>query len=574
MVMWKRAKYLCYSIHSCIAEAYLTFWRGSELPPLESPVLVLFQGWKSFFINEVEPSRRALAMALNEQMIQQILPEFLPTQRWFAGKGGRIERVAFDKYAIWTDQSEWLLARVRVWLAGRAEPQDYALPLALAWAEDGDEKLQPLWPYTLARVRARAKTGLLYGAFADERFCQTLVKLIGRGERVPLETGWLKFSVTRAFAALAGDSPELLPVKPLALDSSNTTIAIGERLLMKGYRRLQTGISPELEMGRFLTEINFPNIAPLAGALEYVDAAGDSITLALLQGFIANQGDAWGYTLDYLKRFLMDCLKQPDTIQEDMGENAHTVYLLFAATLGQRTGQLHRALAQTTGDPAFDPEPITADDLNGWVEQVRVETNATLDRLELARARLPEPTQTLAGRLLAARAAIMARLTPLDPAVGWAMKTRYHGDYHLGQVLVVKDDVIIIDFEGEPSRALAERRAKHSPLRDVVGMLRSFNYAAHAALRQATANGACDRNALWPLINAWQQQTRQAFLHRYIEAVGDSSGYPADPDQAQALLDLFAVEKGCYELQYELDNRPDWVAIPLGGLCELLIPDA
>jgi maltose alpha-D-glucosyltransferase/alpha-amylase len=144
----------------------------------------------------------------------------------------------------------------------------------------------------------------------------------------------LKFTVTPAFAALAGDAPESLPVKRLALDSSNTTLAIGERLLMKGYRCLQSGISPELEMGRFLTEIAFPNIAPLAGALEYEDAAGDRITLVLLQGFMENQGDAWSYSQDYLKRFLTDCLEQPDRIRE-AGENAHTVYLLFAATLGQ-----------------------------------------------------------------------------------------------------------------------------------------------------------------------------------------------------------------------------------------------
>ena len=545
-------------------------WHEETLPGLELRVLVLFRGWKSFFVNEVEPSRRAMATALHQQMIEHILPQYLPTQRWFAGKGVQIERVEFEKYAIWTDRSEWLLARVRVWLAGRSEPQDYGLPLALIWEDDGDEKLRPLWPYALARVRARAKTGLLYGAFADEGFCQTLVKMIGRGERVPLGQGWLKFSATPLFAELAGPTPEMLSAKRLALDSSNTTIAIGDRLLMKGYRRLQPGISPELEMGRFLTAMAFANIAPLAGALEYEDEAGTLVPLVLLQGFIANQGDAWSYTLDYLKRFLMDCLEQPDAVR-GVADNAHTVYLLFAATLGQRTGELHRALAQTTGDPAFDPEPITADDLQDWVEHIRGEASVTLDRLELARARLPESAQILAGRLLDARAAIMARLTPLDSAVGGVMKTRYHGDYHLGQVLVVNNDVIIIDFEGEPSRSLAQRRAKHSPLRDVVGMLRSFNYAAHAALRQATANGACDRSALWPLISAWQQQTRAAFLHSYIEAVGDSSGYPADPDQAQALLDLFAVEKGCYELRYELDNRPDWAVIPLEGLCELLI---
>jgi maltose alpha-D-glucosyltransferase/alpha-amylase len=150
------------------------------------------------------------------------------------------------------------------------------------------------------------------------------------------------------------------------------------------------------------------------------------------------------------------------------------------------------------------------------------------------------------------------------------MKTRFHGDYHLGQVLVAKDDVIIIDFEGEPSRSLPERRHKHSPLRDVVGMLRSLNYAAHAALRQATADRTSQWEVLAPYASDWERRARTAFLARYTEAAQDSAAYPADPGQATMLLDLFTLEKACYELRYELDNRPDWVAIPLGGLCEVL----
>ena len=376
-------------------------WHEGTLPGLELRVLVLFQGWKSFFVDQVEPGRRAMAAALHERLVRQVLPEFLPTQRWFAGKGGRIEKVEFEKYDIWPDRNEWLLARIRVWLVGRSEPQDYGLPLALAWEEDGDEKLRPLWPYALAKVRVRARMGLLYGAFADERFCQNLVGMIARGAQIPLGQGWLRFSTTRVFAELAGDAPESLPARRLALDSSNTTIAIGDRLMMKGYRRLRPGINPELEMGRFLTEIAFPNIAPLAGALEYEDEAGDRITLVLLQGFVANQGDAWSYTQDYLKRFLTDCLEQPDEVRK-AGENAHSIYLLFAATLGRRTGELHRALAQTTGDPAFDPEPIAVVDMAEWLDRIRKEAKTTFERLEQARRRLPEPARSLAEQVLAA----------------------------------------------------------------------------------------------------------------------------------------------------------------------------
>ena len=544
-------------------------WHEDTLPGLELRVLVLFQGWKSFFVDQVEPGRRAMAAALHERLVRQVLPEFLPTQRWFAGKGGRIEKVEFEQYDLWPDRSEWLLARIRVWLAGRPEPQDYGLPLALAWGDDSDEKLRPLWPYALAKVRVKARMGLLYGAFADERFCQYLVGRIACNARLPLGQGWLRFSATRLFAELAGDAPESLPAKRLALDSSNTTITFGDRLLMKAYRRLQPGINPELEMGRFLTEIAFPNIAPLAGALEYEGEGGERTTLVLLQGFVANQGDAWSYTLDYLNRFLDDCRQGTATVRAG-GDQAHAPYLLFAATLGRRTGELHRALAQTTGDPAFDPEPITADDVAQWLNRIRTEMEMTFARLEQALSPLPEPARALAEQVLELRGAASAQVAQVETLTPHAMKTRYHGDYHLGQVLAARDDVIIIDFEGEPSRSLAERRAKHSPLRDVVGMLRSFDYAAHAALRQATADGTGDRAVFLPHINDWQRQVRAAFLDGYGAAAGDSVGYPADPDQARALLDLFTLEKACYELRYELDNRPDWVEIPLGGLRELL----
>ncbi|MBL8253446.1 MAG: alpha-amylase, partial [Candidatus Competibacter sp.] len=176
----------------------------------------------------------------------------------------------------------------------------------------------------------------------------------------------------------------------------------------------------------------------------------------------------------------------------------------------------------------------------------------------------------LAAQLLESRGTAVTRAKQIEALTPRAMKTRYHGDYHLGQVLMAKDDVIIIDFEGEPSRSLAERRAKHSPLRDVVGMLRSFDYAAHAALRQATADGTCDRAALSPQLDQWKRQSQAAFLDGYVATAGESPGYPADPDQMKVLLALFTLEKACYELRYELDNRPDWVEIPLGGLRELL----
>ena len=322
--------------------------------------------------------------------------------------------------------------------------------------------------------------------------------------------------------------------------------------------------------------------------MEYEDEEdGTVIALALLQGFVANQGDAWSYTLDYLRRFLDDCLQPAESTEP--GENVHGVYLLFAATLGRRTGELHRALAQTTGNPAFDPEPITVADMTGWLDQIRGEVETTFARLRLALGRLPEPVQALAEQVLASRiglpragryaslaeqvlevrGAAAARTAQVEALTPQAMKTRYHGDYHLGQVLVAQDDVIIIDFEGEPARSLEERRGKHSPLRDVVGMLRSFNYAAHAALRQVTADGART------MLARSGQRLGAADARRLF------GGLCSKRSRAVRVIQPILIKSGCcwnclpwrrpcYELRYELDNRPDWVEIPLGGLCELL----
>ena len=386
--------------------------------------------------------------------LAQALSMFLSTQRWFAGKGGCIERVECDCHDIGFDQAGWLLARIRVWLAGQAEPQDYGLPLALAWDDEGDDQPRPPRSCTLARVRIGARIGLLYDACAREAFSQSILRMMAGNVRIPLGEGWLKFSSTRVFRQWAGEAPGSLSVKCLSLDSSNATLNIGGRMLLKVYRRLRAGINPELEMGRFLSDVaGFGNVAPLAGALEYADGNGTVIALALVQGFIDNQGDAWSYTQDYLRCFLGDCLQQPDALRAADGQ-VHGRYRRFAATLGRRTGELHRVLALHTGDPAFDPEPITVADLEAWSTRIRSELATTLDWLELARSGLPESMRVLATTVLDAREAVLARC--VAPAISdpLPMKTRCHGDYHLGQVLLVGDDVIIIDFEGEPLRPL------------------------------------------------------------------------------------------------------------------------
>jgi len=539
-------------------------WHEEHLAPEDLPVLVLFDGWSSFFRDRVVPWRIRMAEKTSAQLETQVLPRYIEKQRWYAAKGEPIKRAHFADHALWqVGDHTWLIALVEV--EGPAERATYLMPLALAWEDGEEERLRGLAPMTIAKVRQQANVGVMGEAFADEAFCRAVVLAIGAGKEIATAHGTLRFAPTRAFAELAGPDPGKLPAsRPHAL-SSNTIVMLGERLFWKGYRRLRPGENPELEVGRFLTETaRFPNCVPVAGAIEYRGADGTPVTIGILQGYVANQGDGWAYTLDYVERFLED----HRTATEPPHADVHGAYLALAETLGQRTGELHCALGVRTGAPAFDPEDIAAEEVEAWKRRTRDEALATLKLLGERVAGLPEPASAEARTLLA-RTDDVVRHIEAVPAPARAMrKTRFHGDYHLGQVLLANNDFVIIDFEGEPARPLEERRSKGSPLRDVAGMLRSFNYARWAALRRAAQSGD-DLARLGPLAAAWESEARAAFLGAY-EASVQASGLYGSVEEARALAGLFELEKALYELRYELGNRPDWVGIPLAGILALV----
>lgn len=550
-------------------------WHQELLPPMRLPLLVLFEGWRTLFLGREEPFddvRRLLADKVRVQLEREILPNYLTAQRWFAAKGETVERVDLVEQTEWTDrQGSWLLALVRVVLAGGAE-QLYFVPLALAWGDIEDEAIRPFLHWTLARIRKGPRVGILFDACADEVFCRAMVQAMGEERELPLGMGRLRFCATSAFPELRGGEEREWAVRRLGVEQSNTSVIVGDRLVLKGVRRLYEGIHPELEVGRFLTEAaRFPHVAPLAGALEYYQPGGTSMTLALLQGFVSNQGDGWTYTLAYLERFFDNAFVAPALQEAAAGpEHVHALYLGMMRTLGLRTGQLHQALALMTGDPAFDPEPIRPEDLAAWSRRVETDIDHTLRALAACLDRLPEPLRADAQRLLAARDELRRRVALLVPSAVEAVKTRYHGDFHLGQALVTENDFVIVDFEGEPVRPLAERRGKHSPLRDVAGMLRSFNYAADVALQRETAERPDMAATLAPLAREWEHLAAESFLAGYREGAGDCLCRPADHAQAQDLTTLFVLEKALYELRYEMGNRPDWVGTPLRGILSLL----
>jgi len=538
-------------------------WHEERMAPEDRPVLVLFDGWTSFFRDRVVPWRIRMAEKLRAQFETETLPRYIATQRWYAAKGETITRATLSDWVLWgAGQSPWLMALLQVETASGQSA--YFLPIALAWGDADEDNVRALAPATLARVRQQSQIGVLADAFADEAFCRALVEAVGAGREVACAHGRLRFTPTKAYAGLAGDALGQLPITRPKFQSSNTVVMLGERLFLKGYRQAKAGVNPEFEMGRYLTEVaHFANCVPVAGAIEYVAADGTPTSLALLQGYVANQGDGWSYTLDYLERTFESVL----AVVAEPPADVHGAYLSLVQTLGTRTGELHKAFALRAGDAAFEPEPLQAGDLASWKRRVHADALATLALLEQHQARLPAPALANARALLDWRQLLLERIEACGMPAGASLKTRYHGDYHLGQVLVSSNDFVIIDFEGEPARPLAERRAKHSPLRDVAGMLRSFDYARWSAVLRDTYADA-DRARLAPLAEAWAREARDTFLRAYDETARDAGLY-ASFAEVQGLIALFELEKALYELRYELGNRPAWINVPLQGVLAL-----
>jgi maltose alpha-D-glucosyltransferase/alpha-amylase len=554
-------------------------WHEERLPREALPILVLFEGWDSLFGERVAPWRAGMARRVRTQVETDVLPPFLSSQRWFAAKDAALARAKFTDYCLWqVDSERWLLAFVDAETPDAAESTDgeaqrYFLPLALLW-EDDEARQRNALPVALARVRQQARTGILADALADEMFCRALVGAIGGTMQIPCAPGKLRGLRTDAYDQFV-DPQELAQaqIQPLTHQGSNTTARLGANLLLKIYRRVRPGISSELELGRYLTDVvQFKHCVPVAGALEYLPTdSTEPSTVALLQPFIANQGDAWHYTASYLQRFFDD--HGVRTPNEAASPDAHGAYLALIDTLALRSAQLHLALATPSEDPAFAPEPLAATDIDQWIKTALSESEYSLQLLQQRWEALPEHLHALAGRVLARRAELMHRLerarpTQTEQTSLRGLKTRFHGDYHLGQVLMQRNDFIIIDFEGEPGRPNAQRRIKQSPLRDVAGMLRSFDYARHSALRQHAAAKPHDYQTLEPLARDWLRQTRERFLAIYTRTVGGSPLY-GEFERQRKLLQLFELQKAFYELRYELESRPDWAGLPLAGLLEL-----
>jgi trehalose synthase-fused probable maltokinase len=454
------------------------------------------------------------------------LARFLIHQRWFAAKTRGIAAVDVLDWAVLDADGPLVLLLLAV------DGDAYYVPVTVS--------AEPAPGATITRVGAEA----VVDAHHDPRFGRRILAAIAAAASAEGRRGRFAFRPTPGWAFPT--DPAALAARRLTGEQSNTSVVVGE-LVLKSLRRPQPGVNPDLEITRFLTtRTSFRHVPRLAGWVEYA-GAGEPATLAVLQEFVPNTGDGWTHVVSTLAGRGAAIEHHPDPLLEHV------------ARLGAITGSLHAALASDDRDPDFRPEPIDRGDVERWSGEIGRELAAPELQAALAHGSLDGPGAGALARTLAG----------LDALAGATVKTRVHGDYHLGQVLRTPDGFVIIDFEGEPARPLGERRRKQSPLRDVAGMLRSLDYAAHAV---AFGRPEAERAAALAALGTWESRAREAFLAGYHDAVAESRVVlaPTPVPALRAACAPFELQKAAYEFRYERDNRPDWVAIPLAGIRRIL----
>jgi maltose alpha-D-glucosyltransferase/alpha-amylase len=513
-----------------------------------------------------------------------LLPEYLPKQRWFGGKARRIGTVRIADWAA-LDDSNAVLILVEVQYE-KGAPDTYFVPLGLAVGKDADQVRETTPAAILSSTISPDGPGVLYDAVYDDRAAGALLSFIADAGQAKSRDGLIRGAPGMEFAALRGPAEIPLPARRGSAEQSNTSLFYGDRLILKLFRRQQPGPNPDCEIGRYLTEkAHFDGVPQFAGAIEYVPADGVPATLAMVQGLVANQGDGWTLTLEELARYYENCatvafpeggsaadgdlLELAERDPPQLARDHVGIALDSAAKLGQRTAELHLALAMADGDPAFAPETLEADQEQSLLTGMREDATRVLDLLKDSIAKLPDEIIDLAGLVLGRRRQILDsfRLEPTDGTP--RQRIRIHGDYHLGQVLQVKTGYVILDFEGEPARPVAERLAKGSPLKDVAGMLRSLGYAAYSGLIAYTARRPEDWEKLEPWARLWERSMGAAFLRAYRHTAQSGRFLPSGKEAFRKLLAIYLLDKALYELSYELNNRPTWVRIPLMGILSL-----
>jgi maltose alpha-D-glucosyltransferase/alpha-amylase len=536
-----------------------------EEPPLDFP------GWSQ------------LLGGAAKARLEQVLSQFLVRQRWFGGKARRIDAVEIREVAPVPDRDAALLILGVRYEEGPEEV--YFVPLIRTSAEAAQAHLDRHPQASVTKCCGGQQE--ILDATVDEGFCQWLLSVVGGQMQVPGTSGTLVGTAGQAFASLRGDPDTALPAARGSAEQSNTSVRFGDKIIMKVFRRLEAGPNPDCEITQYLSDVRGNQHVPsFVGALSYRPRQGEELTLGILQNLIDNQGDGWSWTLEELGRYYEHQATQPfdpnlrpllhrpnlSSLGDIMASPAvETVglYVNAAKTLARRTAEMHLDFAVGPSGGPFATGQMERADFAALAQGLQEHGRQVFEALKANIARFPDEVVEHAAMVLGRRREIFDRFRGLESLEISHRISRVHGDYHLGQVLRVMDDFVILDFEGEPARSLAERRAPMSPLKDVAGMLRSFSYAAQSGYQSFVSRHPRDAVPLEPWARLWEYCVTAAFLTEYREVVAGADLLPPGNAELGLLLDAFLFDKALYELNYELNNRPAWTRIPLLGILAL-----
>ncbi|HEY9720032.1 MAG TPA: maltose alpha-D-glucosyltransferase [Trichormus sp.] len=534
-------------------------------------------GWKAL-----------LASPFREVMEKRLLSDHITRQRWF---GKKTKRVVSTRIVDWAEipGSTGAVFVVELSYAGGGTDL-YSVFACIAYGSAAEEVTVDAPETIFVTAKYEKGAGIIYDALDNDDFCAALLNVLAQNKRIPGEAGYLEGFTGPTFAK---HKLPTIEIKRVRSEQTNSSLLIGEQgqrptFVLKLFRHLEPGVNPDYEICRHLHNIDgFEHVPAVAGLVEYrpMDQP-EFFTFALMQEFVTNQGDGWTYTVDEFRRFydrahtnvsLLEKVSTTKKIQQLLDQDIPAemyellgVYLKDANTLGRRTGELHAALAAQVKPQAFQPEVMTKDDLIEFSFAIKKSIDKTLSHLDRQIASLPEEVRPAATKLRSMKPTILRFIDRMPMIRSKVLKIRCHGDFHLGQTLYNNGDFIIFDFEGEPAKPLAERRQKSSPLRDVAGMLRSFSYAAYASLFLFTHNRPDDYTRLLPWLKALEIWVSVSFLNGYLGAAHAHNFVPRDRDDFFRLLLPFVVDKAFYEIVYELDNRPDWIRVPINSLLDYL----
>jgi maltose alpha-D-glucosyltransferase/alpha-amylase len=504
----------------------------------------------------------------------EILPRYLQTCRWFGSKARTFRSLKIVEQPSISDDAD----SAQLWLVEvsylDAPTETYVLPVSIASGETA-RALSQAAPHAIIARFAGNDENVLFDATWDVKCRSRLFDTIARREIVKARAGELVGITAKDFEADQFTSPQNSQV--LSAEQSNSSMLFDNKFFLKLYRKIEDGVNPDVEITRFLTEhTKFPNVPAFVGAIEYRRPKAEPTVVCLLQSAVTNEGDVWSLTLDAVGRYYERVLGRKADLQNEIAPPGALLDELFGGVypekmklLGQRTGELHLALASYPGDPAFRPEPFNAMAQRSVYQNMRASLRRAFTLLEKKLCDLPATFRDEAKEVLSAEHEILAREKRLLDRRTNAAKIRIHGDYHLGQLLYTGKDFVILDFEGEPARPLSERKLKRSALRDVAGMMRSFQYAACSALWQPAMRKE-DVPFLERWADLWYRHMGSVFLQSYLKTTGSAIFIPHNSEDLQIMIEAYLLDKAVYEIGYELNNRPSWVVIPVRGIKHIL----